>query len=220
MAGRAGGATGRPPLTERRRAETRMEIAEEAVRLFTAKGVAAVTAEDIAAASGVSTRTLWRYFRSKEECVRPLLTTGLELLTERLRDSAQGRRSLAEAILSLRHEDEATPRLRALGDLLRLCRDEPGLRAVWLEAHYDAEAAFAAMIAERTGRPAGDLAVRVEAGVLNTALRIGVEEWALRPDRSQGPSFAETVTRALRMVDGVQVSREGWGAPVVGQGVE
>ncbi|MFF7767285.1 helix-turn-helix domain-containing protein [Streptomyces massasporeus] len=202
MAGRAGGATGRPPLTERRRAETRMEIAEEAVRLFAAKGVAAVTAEDIASASGVSTRTLWRYFRSKEECVRPLLTTGLDLLTDRLRDSSGDHHSLAEAILSLQQDDDATPRLRALGDLLRLCRDEPGLRAVWLEAHYDAEAAFAAMIATRTGRPAGDLAVRVEAGVLNTALRIGVEDWALRSDRAAGPSFAETVTRALRMIGG------------------
>ncbi|WP_306970687.1 acyl-CoA-like ligand-binding transcription factor [Streptomyces afghaniensis] len=93
--------------------------------------------------------------------------------------------------------------MRALRDLLRLSRDEPGLRAVWLQAHYDAEAAFAAMIAERTGRPAGDLAVRVEAGVLNTAMRIAVEDWALRSDRSTGPSFAETVTRALRMIDGV-----------------
>ncbi|MFJ7292752.1 TetR/AcrR family transcriptional regulator [Streptomyces collinus] len=204
MAGRAGGATGRPPLTERRRAETRREIAEEAVRLFAAKGVAAVTAEDIALASGVSTRTLWRYFRSKEECVRPLLTTGLDLLTDRLRDSSGDHRSVAEAILSLQQDDDATPRLRALGDLLRLCRDEPGLRAVWLEAHYDAEAAFAAMIAARSGRPAGDLAVRVEAGVLNTALRIGVEDWALRPDRSAGPSLAETVTRALRMIGGIE----------------
>ncbi|MEU2271955.1 TetR family transcriptional regulator [Streptomyces olindensis] len=206
MAGRAGGATGRPPLTERRRAATRREIAEEAVRLFAAKGVAAVTAEDIASASGVSTRTLWRYFRSKEECVRPLLTTGLELLTERLRDCEGDQRSLAEAILSFRHDAGDAPGLQALGDLLRLCRDEPSLRAVWLEAHYDAEAAFAAMIAERTGRPAEDLAVRVEAGVLNTALRIGVEEWALRPDRSEGPSIAETLTRALRMVDALEIS--------------
>ncbi|MEU0217518.1 helix-turn-helix domain-containing protein [Streptomyces sp. NPDC006265] len=179
-----------------------MEIAEEAVRLFAAKGVAAVTAEDIASASGVSTRTLWRYFHSKEECVRPLLTTGLDLLMDRLGDSSADHRSLAEAILNLQQDDDATPRLRALGDRLRLCRDEPGLRAVWLEAHYDAEAAFAAMIASRTGRPAADLAVRVEAGVLNTALRIGVEDWALRSDRSAGPSFAETVTRALRMAGG------------------
>ncbi|MEU2746800.1 hypothetical protein ABZ613_10970 [Streptomyces collinus] len=43
----------------------------------------------------------------------------------------------------------------------------------------------------------------MEAGVLNTALRIGVEDWALRPGRSAGPSFAETVTRALRMTGGM-----------------
>jgi hypothetical protein len=73
---------------------------------------------------------------------------------------------------------------------------------VWLEAHYDAEAAFAAMIADRTGRPAGDFAVRVEAGVLNTAMRIAVEDWALRSGGAAGPSLAETITRALRMIDG------------------
>lgn len=50
MAGRSGAGVGRPPLTERRRAETRMEIADEAVRLFVERGVAGTTAEDIAAA--------------------------------------------------------------------------------------------------------------------------------------------------------------------------
>jgi AcrR family transcriptional regulator len=199
MAGRAGGSTGRPPLTERRRAETRMEIAEEAVRLFVAQGVAATTAEDIASSAGVSTRTLWRYFRSKEECVRPLLTTGLEILTQSLEDW-KGDCSLAEAIMSVHHGGAVGARVEALRDLVRLCRDEPGLRAVWLEAHHDAEAAFAAMIADRTDRPADDLAVRLEAGVLNTALRIGVEDWALRSDQSAGPSLGETNTRALRMI--------------------
>ncbi|MFD7135819.1 TetR/AcrR family transcriptional regulator [Streptomyces sp. NPDC059894] len=199
MAGRAGGSTGRPPLTERRRAETRTEIAEEAVRLFGAHGVAATTAEDIASAAGISTRTLWRYFRSKEECVRPLLTEGLETLADRLRDW-RGDRPLAEAIIDVHRREDAGQRLEVLRDLIRLCRVEPGLRAVWLQAHHDAEAAFAAMIADRTGRTADDLAVRLEAGVLNTALRIGVEDWALRSDASTGPSYAETVVRALRMI--------------------
>ncbi|MGI5427256.1 TetR/AcrR family transcriptional regulator [Streptomyces sp. CA-179760] len=198
MAGRAAAATGRPPLTERRRAETRMEIAEEAVRLFAAQGVAAVTAEDIASASGVSTRTLWRYFRSKEECVRPLLTTGLEVLAEHLRDW-RGEGSLAEAILALKPADGSGPRAPELRDLVRLCRDEPGLRAVWLEAHYDAEAAFAALIADRTDRPADDLAVRMEAGLLNTALRVGVEDWALRADPADARSLGRTITGVLRM---------------------
>jgi len=199
MAGRAGGSTGRPPLTERRRAETRMEIAEEAVRLFVAQGVAATTAEDIASTVGMSTRTLWRYFRSKEECVRPLLTTGLEILEERLQDWT-GECSLAEAVLRVHHVEGVGAHVAALGDLVRLCRDEPGLRAVWLEAHHDAEAAFAAMIADRTGRSADDLDVRLEAGVLNTALRLAMEDWALRSDGPRSQSFGESITRALRPV--------------------
>lgn len=54
--------------------------------------------------------------------------------------------------------------------------------------------------------------------MLNTALRIGVEEWALRPDPSQGPSFAETITRAVRMADAVRISDLAGGAGPAAQG--
>jgi hypothetical protein len=39
----------------------------------------------------------------------------------------------------------------------------------------------------------------MEAGMLNTALRVGVEDWALRSGPAQGPSLGETVTGVLRM---------------------
>ncbi|MFC7468226.1 TetR/AcrR family transcriptional regulator [Actinomadura keratinilytica] len=61
---RTGGGSA-PPLTERRKAATRLEIAREAVRLFAAQGVAATTADEIAAAAGISPRTLWRYCSSR-----------------------------------------------------------------------------------------------------------------------------------------------------------
>jgi hypothetical protein len=35
-------------------------------------------------------------------------------------------------------------------------------------------------------------------------MRIAVEDWALRSDAGAGPSLAETVRRALRMVDAVE----------------
>ncbi|MFI6279772.1 TetR/AcrR family transcriptional regulator [Streptomyces sp. NPDC050988] len=201
MGGQPGSRTGRPPLTERRREATRMEIADEAVRLFVAQGVAATTAEDIASAAGVSTRTLWRYFRSKEECARPLLTAGLELVTERLRDYWSGGSSLTRTMPSA--DDPGvigTRRLEALRDLIRLSRDEPGMRAVWLETHFDAEAVFAAAIAEGTDRPDTDLAVRLEAGMFNAALRIAVEDWALQPDRTDGPPLRESLAQALHVM--------------------
>jgi AcrR family transcriptional regulator len=192
---------GRPPLTERRRETTRMEIAEEAVRLFVTQGVAATTAEDIASAAGVSTRTLWRYFRSKEECARPLLTAGLDLVTERLRDYWRGGASLTQAMPSA--DDPRVidvPQTEALRNLVRLSRDEPGLRAVWLETHFDAEAVFARAIADGSDRSEHDLAVRLEAGMLNAALRIAVEDWALLPDQQDGPPLGETLAHALHVM--------------------
>src|SRR5690242_17864741 len=73
-----GGRTGRPPLTEERKAEIRLEIARAAVDLFVAQGVAATTGEEIGQAVGVSARTVWRYFPSKESCVRPLFAAGID----------------------------------------------------------------------------------------------------------------------------------------------
>ncbi|MDH6218079.1 TetR/AcrR family transcriptional regulator [Streptomyces pseudovenezuelae] len=175
-----------------------MEIADEAVRLFVSQGVAATTAEDIAAAAGVSTRTLWRYLRSKEDCARPLLTAGMDLITARLRTHWGQGGSLAQAFADADDPGlAAAQHVDALRDLVRLSRDEPGLRAVWLQARFDAEAVFAGVIADGTDRSAHDLAVRLEAGMLNAALRIVVEDWALRPDDPAGPSVGETLAQAL-----------------------
>jgi hypothetical protein len=85
------------------------------------------------------------------------------MLTEYLQDW-KGDTPLAQAIATIHNGDEAVGgHAEVLLDLVRLCRDEPGLRAVWLEARYNAETVFAAMIADRTNRPADDLAVRLEA---------------------------------------------------------
>jgi AcrR family transcriptional regulator len=188
--------TGRPPLTERRKAATRLDISRQAVRLFAAQGVAATSADEIAAAAGLSTRTLWRYFPSKEECVRPLLLTGLEDVMERLRAWRPGV-TLAEA---LDLDDRAPGRGQdsaEVAQLVRLTAGEPGLRAVWLQIHSAAADAFAEILAEREGLDAADLAVRVRAGTLNVALRIAVEEWARRAEAPDAPALRDVMRAAL-----------------------
>ncbi|MFC7331158.1 TetR/AcrR family transcriptional regulator [Marinactinospora rubrisoli] len=172
-----GGRTGRPPLTEHRRAEIRLEIARAAVHLFVGQGVAATTGEQIGAAAGVSARTVWRYFPNKESCVRPLLTAGIEAIASCLRDWPPGR-PLDEA---LDRAFAAGTTLLAAPDgapawaLVRLTRTEPGLRAVWLQARDDAEPAFARALAARAGLPADDLRPMTQAALLNAALRTAVE---------------------------------------------
>jgi len=172
---------GRPPMTERRREIIRMEIARAAVRLFTEKGVSGTTGDDIAHELGISTRTLWRYFPSKESCVRPLLTTGLDLMAGHLRSCPADTALLDHLDREGVFDGDALVPAESVTDLIRMTRTEPGLMAVWLEVHHAAEAVFADVIAARTGAPADALAVRMQAATLNAALRLVAEEQVRHP---------------------------------------
>ncbi|NEA03194.1 TetR family transcriptional regulator, partial [Streptomyces sp. SID10116] len=76
-----------PPvsLTERRKNETRLDIARTAAALFVADGLRATRAEDIARAAGVAPRTFYRYFPTKEESVAPLFAAGAQQWAEAVR---------------------------------------------------------------------------------------------------------------------------------------
>ncbi|MGW2169490.1 TetR/AcrR family transcriptional regulator [Streptomyces sp. NPDC001705] len=200
----AEGRTGRPPLTERRKDATRLEIAYEAVRLFAGRGVQATSGEDIARAAGISPRTLWRYFSAKEQCVRPLLTRELDRIVRRLVELPAGQPLVAAVDDYGAEQDgpdaEGESALRAL---IRLTREEPSILAVWLQVHHEAEAVFADVLAERLGLPSDSLDVRVRASMINGALRSSSEGWALG-EASEGGTAASghraAARRAMRII--------------------
>lgn len=198
-------------MSDRRREIVRTQIAHVAVELFTAKGVSATTGEDIARELGISARTLWRYFPSKESCVRPLLTGGLDLMASRLR-SWPPELSLTRYLERSGAFDDGIGEqpLASMLDLIRMTRTEPGLRAVWLEVHHSAEEIFAEAIAERCGAAPDALFIRVQAAAINVALRVAAERFATQEGRSE--NMADLVRAALATVD------HGLG-PVAGSGV-
>ncbi|WP_330257313.1 TetR/AcrR family transcriptional regulator [Nocardia sp. NBC_00565] len=191
---------GRPRLSERRRRATQLEIAYEAVRLFTRKGVAATSADEIADAAGMSTRSLWRYFPTKEQCVRPLLTAGIEELVTQLREWPTDR-PLLEAMNAGPTRTFSVPDgQESLRGLIRLTRTEPGLRAVWLQGNDEATRELIQILASRTGQDPESLPMVVQGTVLNAALTGAVEYWAWNESEVAGHSFDGAIREALRIV--------------------
>jgi len=168
-------------MTKRRREIIRLQIATAALELFKTQGVAATSVDQIAGELGISTRTLWRYSPSKEGCIQPLLEHGISVVIEQLRAWPRDR-PLLEQLLQESDLSEGTP--ESTLDLVRLTRTEPALRSVWLQSYLDSETAFTEVIAERTGRPANALETKVQAAMLNVALRLAVEHYAWSIDEA------------------------------------
>ncbi|MFF9486921.1 TetR/AcrR family transcriptional regulator [Streptomyces sp. NPDC014676] len=203
-------------LTERRKAETRMEIARAAAGLFVRQGLRATRAEDIAQAAGIAPRTFYRYFASKEEAVGPLYAMGAQRWVEAVRTAPVGvplPRALEEAV---RHT--LTPGLGVsaaswnwVRTLIRLAEANPALRRVWAEACQASERNLTEALTERLTAAhvpcEGDnVAVRARltfaAAVASAAVRTAMENWAAGEAPSEGPEgpaeLALTNLTALR----------------------
>ncbi|MFB7928373.1 TetR/AcrR family transcriptional regulator [Streptomyces sp. NPDC056039] len=171
---------GRPPVSEEQRGRQRLDISRHAVRLFAEQGVAATSGEQIAKAAGVSERTLWRCFPTKESCVEPLLTQMIDAfrgvlhawpsdlgLIEHLRtayqpviDSSSG--ADVDAVLAV----------------VRLTHDEPALRAAYLTLRERAEKTFTEVLAARMGMRPDTFDVRVQAAVMSAVLKVAADDFA------------------------------------------
>jgi AcrR family transcriptional regulator len=77
-------------VTSRKILETKYRISETAMALFLKEGYANVTVEAVAEASGVSRRTVFRHFESKDELVFPDHTERRGLVERCLAESAPG----------------------------------------------------------------------------------------------------------------------------------
>jgi len=187
----------RIPLSQRRRFQTRIEIAKAALHLFARDGYDAVGLDAVAAESGVSLRTLYRYFPAKDELLSPLVmggTAGLaELLAERPAEEP-----LAEAVEHAYEERAAFAGPGNVHVLIGLLISVPALRARWLDDLRSIEEALAPVIRERAHGDLDEDQARCTAAVVVTALRV-VLEGSARPgsDKSLSADLGQTL-RYLR----------------------
>ncbi|MET9759856.1 TetR family transcriptional regulator [Streptomyces sp. NPDC006372] len=194
-------------LTERRKAETRMEIARAAAGLFVRHGLRATRAEDIAQAAGIAPRTFYRYFATKEEAVAPLYAVGAQRWVEAVRAAPADASVLQALERGVRHTLTPGAGVSAsswewIRTLLRLAEANPSLRRVWAEVCQDSERMLGEVLTERVTRAgaAGDPVVtdggdnvaaapdlRFTAAVASAAVRAALEGWAEGDGPVEGP---------------------------------
>ncbi|MEU0843267.1 helix-turn-helix domain-containing protein [Streptomyces sp. NPDC005962] len=199
-------------VSEQRRHRRRLEISREASRLFWEHGVDATSGDQIAQAVSLSTRTIWRHFRSKESCAEPIVAQGVEWEMRALRSwprhlslevhlaaEVAGYENAADA------EDHSDSLLAVR--MIRLADHEPSIRTAWLMACDQVEREMTAIIAKRLGRPADDLAMRLHGAAASAAFRVVNEELGAAALRGVVPVDFEVdvirrVARAMRDATG------------------
>ncbi len=162
-----------PGRRETKRRQTRLALITAALRLADERGADRVTAEEISAAAGVSPRTVFNYFATKEDALvgdpqegfdEPRLPPGplLEALPAAL---APGLEQIQ------RDRDLWLLRMRVIGA-------NPHLLPLLIAAAAATEQRLAQIIAERDGLPEGHPYPPIAASVANAATRVAVCRWA------------------------------------------
>jgi AcrR family transcriptional regulator len=117
-------------ISERKRRAVRAELSEVALQLLTDRDFESVTVDEIAAAAGVSRRTFFRYFASKEDVVFAFLDQWARRLCDEIVARPAEEAPVAAVCHALQDQMAAfqTDAERAVA-LVRLVRRTPSLRA-------------------------------------------------------------------------------------------
>ncbi|WP_137295448.1 TetR family transcriptional regulator [Nocardioides dongxiaopingii] len=191
-------------LRERRRRQTEREIGDAALDLFEVGGVDGTTVDDIARAAGISPRTFFRYFPSKE---RAALVPHVELderVEAMLADLRADRPLLdqleevwREVLLAL--DDGRSEAGRLLLRVRRLMRAEPALRLAAAAVDEERLDALVVRLVRLIGAD-DDLESRLVVETAGVAVRVSLDRWAEAREAGRAVDLLETYAQACRVV--------------------
>ncbi|MFI5960370.1 TetR family transcriptional regulator [Cryptosporangium sp. NPDC051539] len=161
-------------LRERRRLATAAEIEAAAFALFERQGSEHTTVDDIAAAAGVSPRTFFRYFPTKEDAVLGVKRSFFDAVSDFLPSGDLTFGGLAGATASALgafSAGEHAP-LRLMMRVRCLCKADGNLRSASLV--LDAEQCRSRQ------QGAGSVRARLVVETVSVVLNAALDEWATR----------------------------------------
>jgi AcrR family transcriptional regulator len=184
------------PVRERTRRAVRGELAQLAMDLFVENGYDETTIDDLAAAAGMSKRTFFRYFASKEE----LVMGKYEVLGEQLAEDLAARPADEPIWVSLRQvfgqivdhvESEGT----AAVAMEKMVRDHPTLNASYLERVSRMQELLHDEARTRTGWP--DPADPRTAAIVGAAFSCLIAAWGTWLTTNQAQPFGDLLDQTM-----------------------
>lgn len=185
-----GGKGGRPPIADEDDLRTR------AIAVLQRDGYRNVTMARIAAETGVSVRTLHRYFPTKADIVWGGIEGSLDALRTGLAhadDSLPPMDAIAAVVAAVFDQDAdevAVGRAR-----MRLIATEPDLETTRPDTYRQWREETVAYFSRRLGLPPDDVVPQAAGAGLQTTIMSGLSWWALQDDPELSP--VDAVTRAL-----------------------
>ncbi|HXD67603.1 MAG TPA: TetR family transcriptional regulator [Solirubrobacteraceae bacterium] len=127
-------------LRERKRRLTRQLISDAATAMFATRGFDSVKVSEVADRVGVSEKTIYNYFPTKESLVLDTADEAVERMARALRERGPGESLTAAVVRAIREDmerfDQAPDELIEFIPLfLGMIDSTPALRAAWLEMH-------------------------------------------------------------------------------------
>jgi AcrR family transcriptional regulator len=184
-----------PSVLTRKRDAVRDGLARIAIDLFTQRGFEAVTIEEIAKAAGISPRTFFRYFPSKDDIVLELGSR----LHDRLLAAFAERPEHEGAVEALRRAYAATSTVPAaerdrLLQVGRVLNSSPALRSASYGRPWADGAPIVAQVAARMGAGSGDPRPRIITAAMTA---VATAEWHAWVDDGGAGDPAERIDGAL-----------------------
>lgn len=188
-------------VREIKAARTRQQILDVALDLFIAQGYDATTMEQIAEQAGIGATTLYRYFPTKDLLILHPFERWMDIATplrERPADEPLSV-SLGAAIHAVCEAfDDKKGRL---AEVRGIVDNAPVPRARLWDLAARSQSELESAIAERMGRPVGDLRVAMTAHVTFAVYQISVDTWWAGDRHGSASANAKKVLRTLGTLD-------------------
>jgi AcrR family transcriptional regulator len=186
-------------LREIKMGRTRRQIADHAFALFMTQGFESTTIEQIASAAEVGTRTLYRYYPTKESLIVDFVESSLGAAVDELRRQPDDTPlphalyTMIETVLRVSRED--TDRVLAV---YRLAEQAPSVKARLAEQALRWRIAVADEVSRRTGggEQAGLVAALTAANAMNI-IDITMRTWVMSGGTRRPDAVAEEILRIM-----------------------